>query len=78
MCFLTEHLLKQGLISEEDFNFIKIVHNVEEAVGEILLFYRNYDSSRWVGSQLVFRIDKPLTKRALGDFMAFRGFASRG
>ena len=65
MRFLTEHLLKQGLISEEDFNFIKIVHNVEEAVGEILLFYRNYDSSRWVGSQLVFRIHKPLTKRAL-------------
>ncbi|MGH8092152.1 MAG: TIGR00730 family Rossman fold protein [Chthoniobacterales bacterium] len=67
MRFLTEHLLKQGLISEEDFNFIKIAHNVEEAVGEILLFYRNYDSSRWVGSRLVFRIHKPLTKRALND-----------
>ncbi len=67
MRFLTEHLLKQGLISEDDFNFIKIVHNVEEAVGEILLFYRNYDSSRWVGSQLIVRIHKALTQNALTD-----------
>jgi uncharacterized protein (TIGR00730 family) len=65
--FLTEHLLKQGLISEDDFNFIKIVHNVEEAVGEILLFYRNYNSSRWVGSQLVIRIHKALKEIALDD-----------
>ena len=65
MRFLTDHLLKSGLISPEDFHFIKIVHNVEEAVGEILLFYKNYVSSRWVGSQLVFRICKPLITRAL-------------
>jgi hypothetical protein len=67
MRFLTDHLLKQGLISEEDFNFIKIAHRVEEAVGEILLFYKNYHSSRWVGSQLVLRICKALTKNALKD-----------
>jgi uncharacterized protein (TIGR00730 family) len=65
MRFLTDHLLKQGLISEEDFNFIKIAHTVEEAVGEILLFYKNYHSSRWVGSQLVLRICNTLTKNAL-------------
>jgi hypothetical protein len=65
MRFLTDHLLKQGLISGEDFNFIKIAHTVEEAVAEILLFYRNYVSSRWVGSQLVFRISKALTENAV-------------
>jgi len=67
MNFLTEHLLRQGLISDVDFNFIKIAHNVEEAVEEILLFYRNYHSSRWVGSQLVYRILNALTKKALAD-----------
>lgn len=67
MRFLTDHLLKQGLISEEDFNFIKIAHHVEDAVAEILLFYKNYVSSRWVGSQLVFRISNPLTQRAVND-----------
>jgi uncharacterized protein (TIGR00730 family) len=67
MRFLTDHLLKQGLVSEEDFNFIKIAHTVEEAVGEILLFYKNYHSSRWVGSQLVLRICKALTRNALKE-----------
>src|SRR5713101_7865695 len=65
MRFLTDHLLKLDLISKEDFNFIKIAHNVEEAVEEILLFYKNYVSSRWVGSQLVFRICKSLTDKAV-------------
>jgi hypothetical protein len=65
MRFLTDHLLKQGLISKEDFNFIKIAHNVPDAVEEILLFYKNYVSSRWVGSQLCIRIYKPVTKKAV-------------
>lgn len=65
MNFLTEHLLRQGLISDVDFNFMKIAHNVEQAVEEILLFYKNYHSSRWVGSQLVYRIRNSLTKKAL-------------
>jgi hypothetical protein len=67
MRFLTDHLLKKGLVSEEDFHFIKIAHTVEGAVSEILLFYKNYASSRWVGSQLVIRINKPLTKKALSE-----------
>ncbi|MGH7935871.1 MAG: TIGR00730 family Rossman fold protein [Chthoniobacterales bacterium] len=65
MRFLTDHLLKQGLISQDDFNFIKIAHNVKEAVAEILGFYKNYQSSRWVGSRLVFRLGHRLTKSAL-------------
>ncbi len=79
MRFLTEHVLKQGLISEEDFNFMKIAHNVEEAVAEIVGFYRNYDSSRWVGSRLVFRIYKALSKRALADLnQRFAGLLREG
>ncbi len=67
MRFLTDHLLKLGLISQGDFNFIKIAHDVKEAVDHILLFYRNYQSSRWVGSQLVLRINKQLTDNALAN-----------
>jgi len=40
---------------------------VTDAVDHILLFYRNYSSSRWVGSQLVLRISKPLTNKSLAD-----------
>jgi len=67
MRFLTDHLLKQGLVSEEDFNLMKIAHTVDDAVAEILQFYKNYVSSRWVGPQLVFRMCKPLTQKALDE-----------
>ncbi len=67
MRFLTDHLLKQGLISPEDFNFIKIAHTVEEAVSEIVGFYKNYQSSRWVGTRLVYRLRHRLTAEALAE-----------
>ncbi len=67
MRFLTDHLLKLGLVSKEDFNFIQIEHRVEEAVKHILVFYRNYQSSRWVGSELVLRICKRLTDKAVSE-----------
>jgi uncharacterized protein (TIGR00730 family) len=65
--FLNEHLLKLDLICEEDFSFFKIVHDVDEAITEILHFYKNYHSARWVGEQLVLRISRPLSKNAVAD-----------
>src|SRR5258708_2554103 len=65
--FLTEHLFKLGLVSLEDFSFFKIAHDVDEAVREILQFYKIYHSARWVGEQLVLRICQPLSKSAVAD-----------
>ena len=56
MKFLTEDLYQSGYISAEDFKLFKIVHSVEEAVQEILTFYKVYHSARWVGDQLVLRL----------------------
>ena len=67
MKFQTDYLFKHGLICEEDFSFFKIAHGVDEAVREILHFYKIYHSARWVGGQLVVRICQPLTKTALAD-----------
>src|SRR5881392_1806597 len=67
MKFVTEHLLKLGFISPEDFSFFKIVHNVREAVTEILQFYKVYQSARWVGERLVIRICDRLSKKAIID-----------
>src|SRR5213082_381310 len=58
MRFLTDHLFKFGYIGSEDFHFFKTVPNVAEAVREILHFYSVYQSSRWVGEQLVIRMSK--------------------
>ena len=67
MKFLTEHLFKLGLVSSEDFSFFKVVRDVDEAVCEILQFYKIYHSARWVGEQLALRICQPLSKSAVAD-----------
>ena len=65
--FLTDYLFKLGLVSEEDFSFFKIVPDVDAAVAEILQFYKIYHSARWVGEQLVVRINRALSKSAIVD-----------
>ena len=65
--FLSEHLLKFGYIGPEDFHFFKIMPNVAEAVREIVNFYSVYQSSRWVGEQLVVRLSKKLSSAALTE-----------
>jgi uncharacterized protein (TIGR00730 family) len=65
MEFLTEHLFKFGYVDSEDFHLFKIVPNVAEAVREILHFYSVYQSSRWVGQQLVIRLSRKLSSTAL-------------
>jgi len=63
--FITDRLLKRGLISREDFSFFKITHTVREAVAEILHFYKIYHSARWVGERFVIRMNHRLSKEAI-------------
>ncbi len=63
--FIQEHLLKFGYVSAEDFHLFKIVPSVNEAVAEILRFYSVYQSSRWVGQELVIRLARKLSGKAL-------------
>jgi len=65
MKFITDRLLKRGLISKEDFSFFKITHTVREAVAEILHFYKIYHSARWVGERFVIRMNNRLSKNAI-------------
>src|SRR5215471_284929 len=63
--FLRTHLLGQGLISADDFSLFRITEELEEAVSEVLKFYRNFHSYRWVGPQLVIRLQEQLTADAV-------------
>jgi len=65
MKFITDRLLKRGLISKEDFSFFKITRTVPEAVEEILRFYKIYHSARWVGERFVIRMNDRLSKEAM-------------
>ena len=60
MDFMKNQLLGQGLVSADDFHLFSITDNVDTAVAEIVKFYSNYHSSRWVGQQLVLRLQRPI------------------
>jgi len=65
--FLKDQLLKNGLVSENDFHLFKLTNSVDAAVQEILQFYKNFRSYRWVGKKMVIRLEKALTKDAQQD-----------
>lgn len=79
MKFLTNRLLRSAFISPEDFSFFKIMHNVRDAVQEILQFYKMYHSMRWVRERLVIRLNRALSKRAISDLNEkFAGVLRKG
>lgn len=61
------HLLERGLISPEDMDLFLITDRPEVAVQEIVSFYKNYHSSRYVHERLVFRLNQPLPDWLLKD-----------
>ncbi len=63
--FVRDHLLRLGLISEEDFHLFKITTDLDEAVEEVSGFYRNFHSYRYVGRQLSMRLLKSPTEKQL-------------
>ncbi|CAN5472034.1 TIGR00730 family Rossman fold protein [soil metagenome] len=63
--FVDVQLLAQGLISLEDFSLFKITDDIDEAVDEILQFYRVFHSYRFVGERMVVRLTRKLTAGAV-------------
>jgi len=63
--YVKAELLHSGMIGEEDMHLIKLTDDVEEAVSEILQFYRRYHSARYVREQLVIRMNDALPDGAL-------------
>jgi uncharacterized protein (TIGR00730 family) len=63
--YLREHLLIDGWISEPDFHLYKMTDNLDEAMQEVLDFYYNFHSYRFVGDQLVIRMQREVPPGAL-------------
>jgi uncharacterized protein (TIGR00730 family) len=63
--YIESVLLKRGLISPSDMALYKVTDSVDEAVAEVLNFYRVYHSMRYVGDELVLRLHKPLSPKLL-------------
>jgi uncharacterized protein (TIGR00730 family) len=54
--FITEEVAGRRLIDADDLRLCKITDSADDAVGDILSFFRNYHSIRYVGSTLVLRL----------------------
>ena len=54
--FVTDEVVARGLISPADRTLYRITDDVRAAADEILGFYRNYQSRRFVGDLLVIRL----------------------
>lgn len=63
--FFEKQLLANGMISPEDVHLYKITDSVDEAIQEILNFYRVYHSMRYVKDQLVFRLKNRLKQEQM-------------
>ncbi|WP_421120034.1 TIGR00730 family Rossman fold protein [Aquihabitans daechungensis] len=54
--FVRDEVATRGLVAEDDLERVLITDDYEAAVEEILGFWRNYHSLRWVGKRLVLRL----------------------
>jgi uncharacterized protein (TIGR00730 family) len=59
--YIRDVLLARKLISPDDLSLYKVTQSVDEAVNEVLHFYRVYRSMRYVGRDLVLRLQAPLS-----------------
>jgi uncharacterized protein (TIGR00730 family) len=65
--FVEEEVTARGLVEPEDHSLYKVTADVEEATRELLGFFRNYHSVRWVGDLLVVRLRKLPTRAQLSE-----------
>lgn len=65
LSFVQEHLLEDGMIEPEDLSLFKLTDRVDEAVAEILGFFRVYHSMRYAREKLVLRLNVAPDEAAL-------------
>jgi uncharacterized protein (TIGR00730 family) len=65
--FVTREVVARNLISADDVRLYRISDSVEGAAAEILGFYRNYHSLRWVGDTLVIRLERRPTDAEVAE-----------
>jgi len=65
--FVTEKLSEGGFISNNDLSLLIRVNSIEQAVDEIVQFYRVYHSIRYVGDKTIVRLKKPLSSEDINS-----------
>ncbi len=65
--FVEAELLGKAMVDPGDLGLFYITDRAEDAVDHILSFYRRYHSSRFVGDDLVLRLNRPLSDQTLTE-----------
>ena len=68
--FIEKRLLGDGMISPDDLSLYKLFDNVEDAVGEILHFFKVYHSMRYMRNKFVLRLKEAPSEALLADINA--------
>jgi uncharacterized protein (TIGR00730 family) len=77
--FIREEVAARGLVSGDDLVLARITDDVGTATEEILGFFRNYHSIRYVGNRLVVRLRAAPTRAELADLNErFADICTRG
>jgi hypothetical protein len=77
--FIRTEVAGRGLVAEDDLQLVRITDDVDTATGEILGFFRNYHSIRYVGGRLVIRLRAAPTRAELADLNdRFADICTRG
>lgn len=77
--YVEKQLLGKRKISEEDLSLYKITDNAEAAVQEIVRFYSNYHSMRFVKDLLVIRVQKDPSAKLLAALNSeFKDICAKG
>jgi uncharacterized protein (TIGR00730 family) len=77
--FLRSEVEPRGLVSPDDRALFLVTDDVGAATDELLSFYRNYHSCRWVGDLLVLRLHRPPDPAQLAKLnAAFADIVARG
>jgi hypothetical protein len=63
--FIEDVLLARGMIAPADLALFKVTDSLDEAVAEVVNFYRVYHSMRYVKGDLVLRLQHPLAEDLL-------------
>ena len=63
--YVASHLEERELISPDDMSLFKVTDDIDDAVQELLGFYRNYHSSRFVHDRLLLRVRSAPTAEQL-------------
>jgi uncharacterized protein (TIGR00730 family) len=63
--YIRGNLLADGMISPDDLSLFRVTDSVEETIGEVMGFYREFHSMEYVHNRLVLRLQRALDDRRL-------------